>query len=105
MTDPTAKIDPRTAAQIEEQVQRSLAQYLPEFRLHPDQPNSPKPLIVNYRALVKIFARFSEIILQRLNQVPDKKLPGLSRFAGGIPIAAPTGAGAPDFYPSGGESR
>lgn len=68
----TPKIDPRTAADLEAQVARSLAQRLPQFRLDPTQPGVPKPLSGNHRALVKIFARFGEIILQRLNQVPDK---------------------------------
>ncbi len=72
MADPTPQIDPRTTDQIEAQIQAALAQYLPEFRRQPNQPDQPKPLSGNYRALVKIFARFSEIILQRLNQVPDK---------------------------------
>jgi Baseplate J-like protein len=72
MVNLTPKIDPRTAAMLEQEVIRSLVQRLPEFRVNSDNPNQPKALGGNYRALVKIFARFGEIILQRLNQVPDK---------------------------------
>ncbi|NET24637.1 putative baseplate assembly protein [Okeania sp. SIO1I7] len=56
------KIDRRTAEDIAAQVQQLLEQYTGEN----------KPIQGTRAALVNIFARFSEIIIERLNQVPDK---------------------------------
>ncbi|RQH53447.1 putative baseplate assembly protein [Okeania hirsuta] len=56
------KIDGRTAEDIAAQVQELLEQYTGEN----------KPIQGTRAALVNIFARFSEIIIERLNQVPDK---------------------------------
>ncbi len=56
------KIDQRTAKDIADQVQELLEQYTGET----------KPLRGTRAALVKIFARFAEIIIERLNRVPDK---------------------------------
>ncbi len=56
------KIDQRTAENIAAQVQELLKQYTGEN----------KPIQGTKAALVNIFARFSEIIIERLNQVPDK---------------------------------
>ncbi|NES64238.1 MAG: hypothetical protein F6K24_02690, partial [Okeania sp. SIO2D1] len=56
------KIDQRTAEDIAAQVQQLLEQYTGET----------KPIQGTRAALVNIFARFSEIIIERLNQVPDK---------------------------------
>jgi hypothetical protein len=72
MVEPAPKIDKRTAEDVAKQVQFLLAEYLPgEFR---NPPNTGKPIELHgiSAALVKIFARFSEIIIERLNQVPDK---------------------------------
>ncbi|GAB4192924.1 MAG: hypothetical protein Fur006_37640 [Coleofasciculaceae cyanobacterium] len=72
MVEPAPKIDKRTAEDVAKQVQFLLAEYLPgEFR---NPPNTGKPIELQgiSAALVKIFARFSEIIIERLNQVPDK---------------------------------
>ncbi len=55
-------IERRTAKDIADQVQELLEQYTGET----------KPLRGTRAALVKIFARFAEIIIERLNQVPDK---------------------------------
>jgi hypothetical protein len=65
MVEPAPKIDKRTAEDVAKQVQLLLAQYLPEEFREPPQTGISA-------ALVKIFARFSEIVIQRLNQVPDK---------------------------------
>ena len=56
------KIDQRTAQDIVNQVQELLVQYTGET----------STLQGTSKALVEIFARFTEIIIQRLNQVPDK---------------------------------
>lgn len=65
MVEPAPKIDKRTAEDVAKQVQLLLAQYLPEEFREPLQTGITA-------ALIKIFARFSEIVIQRLNQVPDK---------------------------------
>ena len=70
MVKPAPKLDPRTANDIESQIQQLLVQYLPDtFR---DASGKTKALIGSNRAVVKIFARLIEILIQRLNQVPDK---------------------------------
>ncbi|NET04238.1 MAG: putative baseplate assembly protein [Symploca sp. SIO2B6] len=58
------KIDQRSAKDIAEQVKFLLTEYAEEFR--------GKELKGVSAALVNIFARFAEIIIQKLNQVPDK---------------------------------
>lgn len=58
-------IDHRTAAEITQQVNDLLLTYLPS----PPADAQPDPI---RRALIGAFARFSEIIIQRLNQVPQK---------------------------------
>ncbi|MBW4643008.1 MAG: putative baseplate assembly protein [Goleter apudmare HA4340-LM2] len=63
MAEPTPQIDERTAAEITKQVQELLQVYVPE--LQPTQKGTSA-------ALIGVFARFAEIIIQRLNQVPDK---------------------------------
>jgi Baseplate J-like protein len=72
------KVDPRTAKEIAEQVEKllagdqsvgaaALAAYGPEWKdgLH----NSPDPI---RGALIAVFARYAELIIERLNRVPEK---------------------------------
>ena len=56
------KLDQRTAKEIAEQVQVLLEEYT----------GNDQSLQGTRAALVNIFARFAEIIIERLNQVPDK---------------------------------
>ncbi|HEX5734702.1 MAG TPA: putative baseplate assembly protein [Blastocatellia bacterium] len=56
------KIDERAAPEIVQQVQELLKLYTPDFN----------PSIGVGPALIGIFARFSELIIERLNQVPEK---------------------------------
>lgn len=74
MAKPAPKIDSRAAPQIIQQVQDLLInRYVKDWQkfeldavtgeCHPKGANA---------ALVSVFARFAEIIIQRLNQVPDK---------------------------------
>ena len=70
MAPPVPKIDERTARDIAEQLKTLLAIYLPE-QFQQDEDN-PEPLQGVSAALVNIFARFAEIAIQRLNQVPQK---------------------------------
>ncbi|MCH8908017.1 MAG: hypothetical protein IH840_13090, partial [Candidatus Heimdallarchaeota archaeon] len=62
------KIDPRTAKEITEQVQTLLERYRKPSWLGFDPRN---PLGVN-ATLIGIFSRFAEIVIERLNQVPEK---------------------------------
>lgn len=66
MVKPAPKIDNRSAANIVQQLQTLLQVYAPEIN------NSERQNQGISTALINIFARFSEIIIQRLNQVPDK---------------------------------
>ena len=59
------KLDPRTAEDIAQQIRDLLAQTPISTPLKPDDKTIEA-------ALVGIFARFAELIIQRLNQVPDK---------------------------------
>ena len=73
MVKPAPTIDPRTAQEITEQLQALLAAYLPaEFQ----DPQTGHPLVLSGvgATLVKVFGRYAEIIIQRLNQMPDKNL-------------------------------
>src|SRR5689334_11916406 len=72
MVEPAPKIDKRTALDVEEQVRLLLVKYVPDQFSDPQNPDKPRQLHGISAALVKIFSRFSEIIIQRLNQVPDK---------------------------------
>ncbi len=69
MIKPAPKIDRRTAADIAQQVQDLLKVYLKDDT--PDLSESDKGIS---NALIGIFARFAEIIIQRLNKVPDQNL-------------------------------
>ena len=76
MVKPAPKIDERTAADIAKQVQDLLVMYTQgewkEFEIDPvTGDRKPKGISA---ALIGVFARFAEIIIQRLNQVPDKNL-------------------------------
>lgn len=62
MVDPSPPIDKRTAADIAQQVEDLLTQYL---------ENNGKPQGIS-AALINIFARYNELLITRLNQVPDK---------------------------------
>ncbi|NEP23519.1 putative baseplate assembly protein [Moorena sp. SIO3I6] len=76
------QIDSRTAEIIAQDVQDLLAKYLTEYPTSAALKNKGVA-----QALVQIFARFGEIIISRLNQVPDKNflafldLLGASRLA------------------------
>lgn len=73
MIKPAPKIDNRSAADISKQLQDLLQIYAPdwsEFEVDPvTGERQPKGISA---ALISVCARFSEIIIQRLNQVPDK---------------------------------
>jgi len=69
------KIDTRSAAEIAIQVEKLLGYYLGEYKLEEleksDQVKTGKLEGIS-KALVNIFARYCEIIITRLNQVPEK---------------------------------
>lgn len=66
-------IDGRKAADIEKQVLELLPEYLKE-QWPANDPVTGKPVEPSgiSAALIKIFSRYSEMIIQRLNQAPDK---------------------------------
>jgi hypothetical protein len=74
MAKPAPKIDPRAAPEIIQQVQDLLKnRYVADWQRFELDPITGEchPKGVN-AALVSVFARFTEIVIQRLNQVPDK---------------------------------
>jgi len=80
MAKSAPKIDRRTAADIAENVRTQLAIYLPQ-----EFPES-LPLKGFNLALVNIFARYCEIIIQRLNQVPQKNFLAFLDLLGAAPL-------------------
>ena len=72
MTNPAPPIDTRNATDVAAEVKALLQVYAPEYKgLGTDLAGAlvPDPL---GGALIGIFARFSELIIQRLNRVPEK---------------------------------
>lgn len=65
------KIDSRTATDIVQQVKTLLRVYTSGWEDDPINPGTGKPDGIS-TALINIFARYAEIIIERLNQVPDK---------------------------------
>jgi hypothetical protein len=73
MANESPLIDSRTATDIAKQVQELLQTYAPdwqEFELDP--VTGDRKLKGISAALIGVFARYAEIIIQRLNKVPDK---------------------------------
>jgi hypothetical protein len=70
MTERAPAIDTRTAAEIEAQVKTLLREYY----LKGCEPAWDETKDCLGAALIKIFARFAEIVIERLNQVPEKNL-------------------------------
>lgn len=66
MEETAPKIDARSAQDISRQLRKLLAAYAPQWK-----DATPSGLSA---ALIGIFSRFSEIVIQRLNKTPDKNL-------------------------------
>jgi hypothetical protein len=66
---PTPVIDSRTAPAIEQQLLALLQTHVPELDLFDSAAGKPKGL---GGALVAIAARYAEVIIQRLNRLPEK---------------------------------
>lgn len=71
MSDTPPLIDPRNAASLREEVTAQLRLNVPEWA--PADPATGQPDAAS-AALIGVFARLGEIVIQRLNQVPDKNL-------------------------------
>jgi hypothetical protein len=69
MSGKAPKIDSRDAGRIAEQTVELLKHYVPEWKEFNPATNKPEGVS---SALIHIFARFSEIIIQRLNKAPEK---------------------------------
>jgi hypothetical protein len=63
------KIDPRTAADVAQQLQELLKLYATDWKEVDFATGAPKGVSA---ALIGISARFAEVLIQRLNQVPHK---------------------------------
>lgn len=75
MVNITPPIDPRTADAVAGQVRELLAAYAPDwYERHTDPATGQTRSDPLGTALIGIFSRFAEIIVQRLNRVPDKNL-------------------------------
>lgn len=69
MVKPAPPIDRRTAAEIAEQVKDLLAIYAPQWQEFDPETGEPQGISA---ALIGVFSHFAEVIISRLNQVPDK---------------------------------
>src|SRR5437764_6982258 len=67
MEEPAPKIDPRNAQDISRQLRKLLGGYAPQWK--EQGPGASSGLSA---ALIGIFSRFSEIVIQRLNKTPEK---------------------------------
>ncbi len=74
MAIPAPPVDSRTATDITRQINDLLALYAPAWKAQYHDPVTGKLLWTDPlgTALIGIFSRFAELIIQRLNQVPDK---------------------------------
>jgi hypothetical protein len=66
---PAPKVDPRTAADVAQQLQQLLQRYAPAWNEVDPVTGAPKGVSA---ALIGLSARFAEVLIQRLNQVPQK---------------------------------
>jgi uncharacterized phage protein gp47/JayE len=75
MVKPAPKIDDRTATIIAEQVQTLLGVYAPEWKEFDTDPatGQRKPQGIS-AGIIGVFSRFCEIVIQRIDRVPDKNL-------------------------------
>jgi hypothetical protein len=71
MLKQSPKIDLRTADDIEKQVKNLLGKYVSDWQEPQPDPVTGKTQGISV-ALIKIFARYCEIIIERLNKVPEK---------------------------------
>ena len=62
-------IDPRTAAEVAQQLQQLLKVYAPAWNEVDPVTGAPKDVSA---ALIGVSAQFAEVVIQRLNQVPQK---------------------------------
>ncbi|MGA7413988.1 MAG: hypothetical protein WBW33_26160, partial [Bryobacteraceae bacterium] len=67
MMRPAPKVDSRTARDIARQVREMLPEYVAGW-------DTPSSTVGVAGALLGIFARYCEIIIERLNKTPDKNL-------------------------------
>ncbi len=85
------KIDQRTAADVAEQLQALLQVYAPEWK--EVDPNTGAPTGVS-AALIGIASGFAEVLIQRLNQVPQKNFLAFLQLLGAA-LLPPQPARAP----------
>src|SRR4030095_9311204 len=66
-------VDPRTAEDVATQLRQLLRDYAPDYKGAGTDPITGE-LVPDSRgaALIGIFARFAELIIERLNRVPDQ---------------------------------
>jgi hypothetical protein len=82
MTTPIPKIDGRTAAEITERAKNLIGGYAPSWS---EFDQAGKPVGVS-AALIGIFSRFAEIIIQRLDQTPEKNFLAFLDLLGNSPL-------------------
>jgi len=79
MTETAPKIDTRTATEISRQVQDLMRVYASEWNEIDPGTEQPKGASA---ALIGVFSRYCELIIQRLNKVPEKNVLAFLNFVG-----------------------
>ncbi len=72
MPEPAPQVDPRTAADVVGDVEQLMALYAPEVMVADSQDPTIRHATGAAAALIGIFGRFAELVIQRLNRVPEK---------------------------------
>jgi hypothetical protein len=102
MAETAPKIDSRTAKEISRQVLDLLRIYAPEWNEIDSNTGRPKGASA---ALIGIFARYCELIIQRLNKVPEKNVLAFLNYVGEsvlppqparVPLTFSLAAGSPE---------
>ena len=75
----TPPVDPRTAADVARQLQQLLKLYAPQWNDVDPLTGSPQGLSA---ALIGVSARLTEVLIQRLNQVPQKNFLAFLKLVG-----------------------
>ncbi|MFC6663531.1 hypothetical protein [Deinococcus multiflagellatus] len=87
---PTVNLDDRRFDDIMDEARRLIPQFCPEWTDH----NASDPGM----AILEVFAWMTDLLLYRVNQVPDKLLIAFLEMIG-VQLAPPRAAGAPvTFY-------
>jgi hypothetical protein len=88
---PAPKVDNRTASDIAAQVRELLPEYVAGWQRDPENRGAGE-------ALVRIFARYCEVLIERLNKTPEKNFLAFLNLLGASPAPAQPARAPLTFY-------